>query len=247
MDKIKQLKEIVDISKRIVFFGGAGVSTESGIPDFRSASGIYNEKFNKRYTPEEIVSRSFFFAHPKDFYEFYINRMVYPNAKPNNAHKALAELERIGKLHAIITQNIDGLHQLAGSKNVYELHGTIHQNFCNKCHKEFSLGYILSHKVLPKCDECGTIVKPNVILYQENLDKNILNNAIDEIKNCDTLIIGGTSLVVYPAATLVKYFRGQNLVLINKSVTPMDEHCDLVLHDSIGDILSQVVNIKTEE
>ncbi|WP_123052617.1 NAD-dependent protein deacylase [Clostridium sp. JN-1] len=239
----ENLKSAIKASKNIVFFGGAGVSTESNIPDFRSDAGLYKTKDNYSYPPEVMLSHSFFKSHTEDFFNFYRSKMIYKNAKPNAAHYALAKLEKLGKLKAIITQNIDGLHQMAGSKNVFELHGSIHRNFCTKCGKPFSLDYIINSKsVIPKCDDCGEIVKPDVVLYEESLNMNTLNNAIKFTQNADMLIVGGTSLVVYPAAAIVDYFKGSKLVLINKSSTPYDSKADIVINDSIGKVLSSIID-----
>jgi NAD-dependent deacetylase len=240
---IEKLKSIINNSKNIVFFGGAGVSTESNIPDFRSESGLYKTKSNYSYPPEVMLSHSFFMKDPEDFFEFYKSKMIFKNAKPNLAHIALTQLEKVGKLKVIITQNIDGLHQSSGSKNVLELHGSIHRNYCMDCGKFFNLDYILNtSSVVPRCDKCNGIIKPDVVLYEESLDMDILNNSINFIKSADTLIVGGTSLVVYPAASLVKYFRGKNLVLINKSSTPYDNMANLVINSSIGKTLSSILN-----
>lgn len=237
----EKLKSAIDSSNNIVFFGGAGVSTESNIPDFRSEAGLYKTKNNFSYPPEVMLSHSFFKSHPEDFFDFYRAKMVYKNAKPNDAHYALAELEKRGKLKAIVTQNIDGLHQMAGSKNVLELHGSIHRNHCTKCGKFFDLDYVLNNSSIPKCDDCGGLVKPDVVLYEEGLDMDILNGAVEYIKNADILIVGGTSLVVYPAAGLVDYFKGKYLVLINKSSTQYDYKANIAIHDSIGKVLKSVV------
>jgi NAD-dependent deacetylase len=231
-----KLKEILDCSNNIVFFGGAGVSTESNIPDFRSANGLYNENTNSNYSPEEILSHTFFMEHTKDFFDFYRSRMIYKDAKPNNAHVALAKLEELGNLKAVITQNIDGLHQMAGSKNVLELHGSIHRNRCMKCYKFFDLSYIINSTNIPKCDVCQGIVKPEVVLYEENLDSNILESSIDYISKADVFIVGGTSLSVYPASGLVSYYRGNKLILINKTQTPYDNKADLIFHCNIAEI-----------
>lgn len=239
--KIEKLKEIIKTSNNIVFFGGAGVSTESNIPDFRSSNGVFNEKLNTHFTPEQLVSHSFYIKHTKEFYDFYKSKLIYPEAKPNKAHIALAKLEQIGKLQAIITQNIDGLHQMAGSKNVFELHGSVHRNYCTKCGAFYDVDFILNSKDIPICTKCRGSVKPDVVLYEENLDNNIVNGAINAIENADTLIIGGTSLVVYPAAGLIDYFKGKNLVLINKSSTPMDSAANLIINDSIGKVLDEVI------
>ena len=220
-------------SNNIVFFGGAGVSTESGIPDFRSVDGLYNTKY--KYPPETMISHSFFMNNTEEFYDFYINKMIFLNAKPNNAHKKLAELEKEGKLKAVITQNIDGLHQAAGSKNVLELHGSVHRNYCMKCKKFHDVNYVVKANGVPKC-QCGGIVKPDVVLYEESLDSDIMEKAVQYIEKADVLIIGGTSLVVYPAAGLINYFKGSKLVLINKTSTPMDKKADLVIYDSIGKV-----------
>ncbi len=239
-DKILKLKEIIDGGKRIVFFGGAGVSTESGVPDFRSVDGLYNQEYD--YPPETILSHTFYMRNREEFYRFYRNKMLFPDVKPNKAHYALAKLEEQGKLTAVITQNIDGLHQKAGSKNVYELHGTVHRNYCENCGKFFSLDDIMKMDGVPKCD-CGGFVKPDVVLYEEGLDQGTINASVRAIANADVLIIGGTSLAVYPAAGLIDYYRGNQLVLINKSSTPKDGRADLVIHDAIGEVLSQVVEI----
>lgn len=235
------LKTIIKSSENIVFFGGAGVSTESCIPDFRSTDGLYNMTTDLKFPPEVILSHSFFINNTEDFFKFYKSNMVFPNAVPNNAHITLAKLEKKNKLKAIITQNIDGLHQMAGSKIVYELHGSVHRNYCMKCNRFFNSNYILNSKtIIPRCDSCGGIIKPDVVLYEENLNMNLLEASIKAISIADTLIIGGTSLVVYPAANLIKYFKGPNLILINKSSTPFDNKADLVIHDSIGTVLSTV-------
>lgn len=232
------LETIIKNTNNMVFFGGAGVSTESCIPDFRSKDGLYKIKTDLKFPPEVILSHSFFINHTEDFFKFYKSNMIFPNVVPNDAHITLAKLEEKNKLKAIITQNIDGLHQMAGSKNVYELHGSVHRNYCMKCNKFFNSNYILNSKtIIPTCDSCGGIVKPDVVLYEENLDMSILEGSIKAISIADTLIIGGTSLVVYPAANLIKYFRGKNLVLINKSSTPYDNQANLVIHDSIGKVL----------
>ena len=236
---IDKLKEILTNSNNIVFFGGAGVSTESGIPDFRSASGLFNERLNKTFTPEQLVSHTYFMRYTEDFYKFYKDKLIYEEAKPNDAHLALAKLEKLGKLKAVITQNIDGLHQAAGSKNVFELHGSVHRNYCTKCHKFYPVEFILKSSKTPICTDCGGTVKPDVVLYEEGLDEDVINGAVNAIAHADTLIIGGTSLVVYPAAGLINYFKGKNLVLINKSTTSADSKADLVIHDSIGKVLKE--------
>ncbi|WP_294359998.1 NAD-dependent protein deacylase, partial [uncultured Clostridium sp.] len=229
-------------SNNIVFFGGAGVSTESNIPDFRSANGLWNEKLQINLTPEQLVSHTMFIKYPEEFFEFYKSKLIYPDAKPNAAHIALAKLEKMGKLKAIVTQNIDGLHQAAGSKNVYELHGSVLRNYCMKCNAFYDEKFILESKGIPICPKCGGRVKPDVVLYEEGLDNNTITGAVRAISEADTLIIGGTSLVVYPAAGLIDYFRGKNLVLINKSTTSADNKADLVIHDAIGKVLGEAVN-----
>ena len=236
---IDKLKEILINSNNIVFFGGAGVSTESGIPDFRSASGLFNERLNKTFTPEQLVSHTYFMRYTEDFYKFYKDKLIYEEAKPNDAHLALAKLEKLGKLKAVITQNIDELHQAAGSKNVFELHGSVHRNYCTKCHKFYPVEFILKSSKTPICTDCGGTVKPDVVLYEEGLDEDVINGAVNAIAHADTLIIGGTSLVVYPAAGLINYFKGKNLILINKSTTSADSKADLVIHDSIGKVLKE--------
>ena len=237
-EKCQQLKDWINESDNIVFFGGAGVSTESGIPDFRSVDGLYNQKY--KYPPERIISHSFYIQNPEEFYRFYKDRMLFPDAKPNAAHKALAKLEQEGKLKAVITQNIDGLHQMAGSKEVLELHGSVHRNYCTRCGQVYDLDYVRNSEGIPTCS-CGGRIKPDVVLYEEGLDDRTIRKSIDHIRNADMLIIGGTSLVVYPAAGLIDYYRGSKLVLINKSVTSRDSQADLVISDSIGKVLGAVV------
>ena len=237
MDGIETLKQWVMDSDNIVFFGGAGVSTESGIPDFRSVDGLYNQKYD--YPPETILSHSFYMRKKEEFYRFYRDKMLCLDAKPNAAHKKLAELEAAGKLKAVVTQNIDGLHQAAGSKKVLELHGSVHRNYCQSCGKLFDAEYILKSSGIPTCDECGSI-KPDVVLYEEGLDQQTLEDAVYYISHADMLIIGGTSLAVYPAAGLIDYYRGNKLVLINKSTTPLDNRADLLIQGSIGAVLSEV-------
>lgn len=232
------LQEIIDDSSRIVFFGGAGVSTESGIPDFRSVDGLYNQQY--KYPPEQIISHSFYMRNPEEFFRFYRDRMIFPAAKPNAAHLKLAELEQSGKLSCVITQNIDGLHQMAGSKNVVELHGSVHRNYCEKCGKFYPLSAITDTDGVPTCD-CGGRIKPDVVLYEEGLKDSDIKRAVEEIDACDTMIIGGTSLVVYPAAGLVRYFRGKHLVVINKSEISTGKSADLVINDSIGKVLGEIV------
>ena len=240
--EIEKLTQILRDSNNIVFCGGAGCSCESGIPDFRSASGLWNEKLKINLTPEQLVSHTMFMKYPKEFFEFYRDKLIYPDAKPNAAHIALAKLEEMGKLKAIVTQNIDGLHQAAGSKHVYELHGSVLRNYCVKCHAFYDEKFILESKGVPTCTKCGGNVKPDVVLYEEGLDDNVIRGAIAAISKADTLIIGGTSLVVYPAAGLINYFRGKNLVLINKSSTSADNKADLVIHEAIGKVLGEAVN-----
>ncbi len=236
-DGIQTLQQWVDESRAIVFFGGAGVSTESGIPDFRSVDGLYSQRYD--YPPEEILSRSFFDRRPEEFYRFYRDKMLCLDAKPNSAHKKLAQLEEAGKLRAVVTQNIDGLHQKAGSRRVWELHGSVHRNSCMKCGKRYPPEFIRDSQGVPRCT-CGGTIKPDVVLYEEALDGRVLEGALEDIQSADMLIIGGTSLVVYPAASLVRYYRGHRLVLINKSPTPYDNQADLVIAGPIGEILGAV-------
>ena len=240
-EKIAKLTEILRNGGRIVFFGGAGVSTASGIPDFRSSNGLWNEKLNRNFSPEELVSHTMYMRYPEDFFEFYKDKLIYPDAKPNAAHIALAKLEEMGKLTAVITQNIDGLHQAAGSKNVFELHGSVLRNYCEECHAFYDVDYVLKSDGVPKCTKCGGRVKPDVVLYEEGLDDEIITGAIAAISAANTLIIGGTSLVVYPAAGLIRYFKGQNLVLINKSKTSADSSADLCINDDIAMVLGEAV------
>lgn len=240
---IEKLTKILKESNNIVFFGGAGMSTESGIPDFRSSTGLFNEKLNITFTPEQLVSHTFFIRYPEEFFNFYKDKLIYPNAKPNFGHLALAKLEKMGKLKAIVTQNIDGLHQAAGSKNVFELHGSVLRNYCMECHAFYDEKFILESNGIPTCPKCNGKVKPDVVLYEEGLDENTIQGAIKAIAKADTLIIGGTSLVVYPAAGLINYFKGKNLILINKSETSADSKANLVIHDSIGKILNESVNL----
>ena len=238
MAELATLQKWLDESHHAVFFGGAGVSTESGIPDFRSVDGLYNQSY--RYPPETIISHSFFESEPEEFFRFYREKMLYLNALPNAAHKKLAELEATGHLSAVVTQNIDGLHQAAGSKKVYELHGSVHRNYCEHCHALYDARYILDSKGVPVCEKCGGPVKPDVVLYEEGLDMATMQGATAAISSADLLIIGGTSLTVYPAAGLIDYYQGHRLVLINKSVTPLDSRADLLLQGSIGEIFSQL-------
>ena len=236
-EKIKLLDQYIKESNNIVFFVGAGVSTESGIKDFRSRDGLYNQKY--KYPPEQILSHSFFINNTEEFYKFYHDKLNCLNIKPNICHKYLTKLEKEGKLKAIITQNIDGLHQKAGSKNILELHGTIYENYCTKCYKSYNAEYIFKEKKIPTCT-CGNIIKPNIVLYEEPLNSNIINNTIKYISNCDLLIIAGTSLTVYPAASFIHYFNGKHIVIINKDTTPMDNIADLVINDSIGNVFSKL-------
>ena len=239
MDEKRQtLQQWISESARIVFFGGAGVSTESGIPDFRSVDGLYNMHY--KYPPETIISRSFFDADPVEFYRFYRDKMLWPQAKPNAAHLKLAELERAGKLRAVVTQNIDGLHQLAGSRTVYELHGSVHRNYCTKCRTFYGVDFVAEGEDVPCCPVCGALVKPDVVLYEEGLDQETVEGAVRAIAQAEVLIVGGTSLVVYPAAGLINYYQGNQLVLINRDPTPYDREADLVIHDSLGKVLGGI-------
>lgn len=237
-EKLERLKQWVDESSRMVFFGGAGVSTESGIPDFRSVDGLYHQQYD--YPPETILSHTFYMQKPEEFYRFYRAKMLALDAKPNAAHKKLAQWEQEGKLQAVVTQNIDGLHQAAGSRRVYELHGSVHRNYCRKCGAFYDAEYIRDSQGVPCCEKCGGAVKPDVVLYEEGLDQATLSGAVRAIGSADLLIVGGTSLTVYPAAGLIDYYGGNRLVLINKSVTPMDSHADLLIQGSIGEIFSQL-------
>lgn len=238
MTELETLQKWLDESRRGVFFGGAGVSTESGVPDFRSVDGLYNQSYD--YPPETIISHSFFLRDPEEFYRFYREKMLWLDAKPNAAHKKLAQLEAAGRLAAVVTQNIDGLHQAAGSETVYELHGSVHRNYCMKCRKFFDAAYIKQARGLPRCDACGGLVKPDVVLYEEPLDGDIMEKAIAAIAEADLLIVGGTSLAVYPAAGLINYYRGHRLALINKTPTPYDSRADLILTGKIGALLEQI-------
>lgn len=234
---IEQLKEMIEESDNIVFFGGAGVSTESGIPDFRSVDGLYNQKY--KYPPEVMVSHSFYRSHTEDFFEFYKNKMVALEAKPNAAHLKLAQLEQTGKLKAVITQNIDGLHSKAGSKEVLELHGSVHRNYCEKCHQFYPVEYVIEAEKVPQC-KCGGIVKPDVVLYEEGLDNEVMNKTVEYIRQAELLIIGGTSLAVYPAAGFIDYFRGKHLVVINMEKSSKEVHADLVIREKIGEVFSRL-------
>lgn len=240
MNQIEALQKMINESKRIVFFGGAGVSTESNIPDFRSADGLYQEEY--LYPPEQVVSHTFFMKNPELFYDFYKNKMMFLDAKPNKAHLTLAKLEQMGKLSAVITQNIDGLHQMAGSQKVLELHGSIHRNYCMKCGRFYDAKYVKESHGIPRCD-CGGMIKPDVVLYEEGLDDTVIREAVREIREADMLIIGGTSLVVYPAAGFVDYFHGKHLVVLNKSATSKDAFADLCIQEPIGEVLGSI-NIK---
>ena len=238
---VQKLKEIIDISRSTVFLGGAGVSTESGIPDFRSAAGLYSKDNDLGYPPEYLLSHSFFANETEKFYDYYKDNLIYKDAKPNKAHLALVELEKRGKLDAIVTQNIDGLHQLAGSKNVIEIHGSVFRNYCTSCGKTYDVKKVTEASGIPKCDDCGGLVRPDVVLYEEGLDMSLLERAVNYIKEAEILIVGGTSLNVYPVAGLLQYFTGKNLIIINKTITDYDERADLVFRDSIGDVLSGVL------
>lgn len=232
----EQLEEIIENAEKIVFFGGAGVSTESSIPDFRSKDGLYNQKYN--VPPEVMLSHTYFMNNTEDFFKFYRDKMLCLDAEPNDAHKRLAQLENEGKLIGVVTQNIDGLHQKAGSRRVFELHGSIHRNYCMKCHKFYDAEYIENTEGIPYC-ECGGIIKPDVVLYEESLDETTVENSVNAISSADVMIIAGTSLAVYPAAGLIRYFRGNKLVLINRDKTPADDECDLVIHEMVGETLKK--------
>ncbi len=237
MNTFEQLQEVIDNSRRIVFFGGAGVSTESGIPDFRSVDGLYNQKYD--YPPEEILSHTFFERKPEEFFRFYRDKMLALDKKPNSAHLKLAELEKAGKLLAVVTQNIDGLHQAAGSRKVFELHGSVLRNYCRRCRRFYSAQFIKDSEGVPTC-ECGGVIKPDVVLYEEGLDDSTVNGALSAIMQADTLIIAGTSLTVYPAAGFIRYFRGDTVVLINRDKTPFDSRADLVYHEKVGELLGKL-------
>ncbi|MCR5176900.1 MAG: NAD-dependent protein deacylase [Anaerovibrio sp.] len=248
MNDVNILAKIIKESKNLVFFGGAGMSTESGIPDFRSAGGIYSQRLNQEFTPEEMASHSFLVKHPEEFFDFYRNRMMFIKAKPNEGHYALSRLEKLGILKAVITQNIDGLHQLAGSNKVYELHGSSLRWSCMTCGRSYPMEYALEEDSLPipHCEDCGGIVRPDVVLYEEGLDNNVLSQAVEAISKADTMIVGGTSLIVYPAAGLIDYFSGNHLILINKSQTRADNRSELVIREPIGKTLSAAVKILEE-
>lgn len=239
MDKYEELKKIIDTSKNTVLFTGAGISCPSGIPDFRSANGLYGEK-GGGYSPEQIISHSFFVAHPKEFYKFYKSKMVYPKAKPNAAHRYFAKLEAEGKLSAIVTQNIDGLHQAAGSRNVLEFHGSVHRNHCMRCGKFFDVNYVMNSSGAPKCDNCGGPVKPDVVLYEEGIDADVFEKSVAAIENAQTVIVVGTSLAVYPAAGLLTGFSGENLVLVNKQATPFDRYATLVFNEDVVNVVKRL-------
>lgn len=244
-EKIKKLKEWIESSSNIVFFGGAGVSTESGIPDFRSENGIFSAMSEYGYRPEMILSHSFFETKPDIFFQYYKKNLLFPDAKPNAAHKALAKLEDMGKLKAVITQNIDDLHQRAGSKKVLELHGTLYKNYCLGCGKQFDLAYVTKEDGITKCDACGGTVRPDVVLYEEGLNSDVLNQAVQYISQAEVLIVGGTSLNVYPAAGLIHYYKGNQLVLINKSATGYDKKANLVISENIGEVFSEILDLST--
>lgn len=237
-----KVKEIINESNNIVFFGGAGVSTASNIPDFRSATGLYNRATGTNYSPEYMLSHTFFIEHTEEFYDYFRNNLYYPDAKPNNAHKALVKLEKMGSLKAIVTQNIDGLHQVAGSKNVIEFHGNANRFYCMKCGKEYSSEYAFHMSGVPKCEDCGGTIRFDVVLYEEPIEEKIYEKAINAISNADVLIVGGTSLVVYPAASLLQYYKGNKLILVNKESTPSDYMADYILNGDISKILWQLVN-----
>ncbi|MDE7325852.1 MAG: NAD-dependent protein deacylase [Lachnospiraceae bacterium] len=241
-EKVVQLTEMFRESKNIVFFGGAGVSTASNIPDFRSSGGIFSKKLNTQLTPEQLVSHTFYMRYPEEFYNFYRENLLYPQAKPNDCHIALAKLEKMGKLRAVVTQNIDGLHQAAGSRVVYELHGSVLRNYCTECGKFYPMEYVHDADGVPHCESCGGRIKPDVVLYEEGLDQEVISGAVRAIEMADMLVIGGTSLVVYPAAGLIDYFRGKHLVLINKSVTPADGKAELVINDDIAKVMKESVD-----
>ena len=239
MEAAEKLQKIIDAHDNLVFFGGAGVSTESGIPDFRSVDGLYHQHYE--YPPETILSHSFFMRNPEGFYKFYHDKMLALDAEPNAAHRKLAELERAGKLKAVITQNIDGLHQKAGSRKVLELHGSVHRNYCMKCHQFYDAWYIKNAPGVPRCETCGGMVTPDVVLYEESLDQNVLQESVLAISRAQVLIVGGTSLVVYPAAGLLRYFQGEALVVINKGATSADRNADLLIQEPIGQVLGQII------
>jgi NAD-dependent deacetylase len=238
---LNQIRRIINKSSRIVFFGGAGVSTESGIADFRSAEGLYNQHFGVQYPPETVLSYSFFVAHPQEFFSYHKAHLLHPQARPNQAHLALAQLERQNKLQAVITQNVDGLHQAAGSQTVLELHGSVHRNYCLGCGNHYGLDFVLASQSIPRCPDCAGIVRPDVVLYEEPLDPDVIEQATRVLASADTLIVGGTSLAVYPAAGLIHYYSGTDLVLINKEPTPADQLATMVIRDPIGQVLKEFV------
>lgn len=240
MNKYEALKDIIDHARQIVVFTGAGISVPSGIPDFRSADGIYNQKTKLNASPEEIISHSFYEKYTEDFYEFYKSKMCYPKAEPNAAHKYFANLEKNGKNVIVITQNIDGLHQKAGSSIVYELHGNVHRNYCENCGRYFGLDYVLNHNGVPHCDKCGSRVKPDVVLYEESLDEDTIGRSISAIMTCEVLIVVGTSLTVYPAAGFIRYFKGNYIILINKDKTSYDDNCDLVFNEDVVEVIKKL-------
>lgn len=239
----ERLADLIMRHNSIVFFGGAGTSCESGIPDFRSADGLWNEKLGVKLSPEQLVSHTYFLRYTEEFFDFYKSRLVYPDARPNPAHRALAALEKMGKLRAVITQNIDGLHQMAGSKNVYELHGSVHRNHCMKCGRFYELSAVTKSSGIPVCPECGGVIKPDVVLYEESLDEEVLQKSVEALGEADLLIVGGTSLVVYPAAGLLRYYRGREMVLINESATGADDRATLVIRRKIGEVFHEVMNL----
>ena len=245
-EKIRRLADIMKFSKRIVFFGGAGVSTASNIPDFRSSHGIFNIQLRAHLTPEQLVSHTIFSSNPEVFFDFYRHNLLYPNAQPNGCHIALARLERMGKLKAIVTQNIDGLHQAAGSKKVYEIHGSIHRNFCMGCGKFYPMEYIYNFDGVPRCTDCGEIIRPDIVLYEEGLNQQVMSEALNAITLANTLIVGGSSLVVYPAAGLLDYFKGNNLVIINKTPTHVDRDANLVINDDVSVVMKEAVDLLAE-
>lgn len=244
MTEFEVLQNMINGAKRIVFFGGAGVSTESGIPDFRSQDGLYHQTYS--VPPETILSHTYFYAHTEEFYRFYRDKMICPDARPNAAHQKLAELERAGKLTAVVTQNIDGLHQMAGSEKVFELHGSVHRNYCMSCHRQYDAMWILRSQGIPRCPDCGGLVKPDVVLYEESLPDDAVEGALKAIQDADMLIVGGTSLNVYPAAGFLRYFKGDHLVILNRDATPADKMADLCIHEKIGVLLNQLQTGETK-
>ena len=243
-DKILELKSLIDKAKKICVFTGAGISVPSGIPDFRSANGIYSKKYKHNLSPEEIISHSFFLKDTSMFYDFYRDKMLYPDAKPNEAHIYFAELEKKGKSVPVVTQNIDGLHSMAGSTNVMEIHGSIHRNYCMECHAPYSMQFVHDSEDIPRCEKCGGIIKPDVVLYEEGLDNDVVNKALKEIQTSDLMIIIGTSLAVYPAASFVRYYYGDKIVLINKSPTPFDDNADLVFNEDVVEVVRELKSLE---